>query len=445
MTGKRLAQFRSIHRLLVALLVVCLVVPSPLVAQKDKQTSQAEQGPVTFEMKTDSIKRGKKLSVIVTVGPDTIVAESKDGATLSIPVASVLDMWYSVEPNWAKDMLEGPGNPGLGVLVLLAFQADRHEVTILWREDGIYKIADFKVGKDKDKFTSFLAALERVTGHPGLDLDEMFGRYVQDMWKRNKKKVSLQFDRPVWVDGVELKPGLYQLVLLECSEKQGILYFFPGKKTKEYVVTAPVEITAQPGSVSAARVTYKRESGPATIAEIWMPDKVVHPTGPQLFDPWQAVLHEGTPAIGLGDGFTVVAFISYRSFNGEAAVRFPVQHVHPHERQVACRGFLYVTARRIAYDPIANPRYGDHAFNVLRTEISKAQLTDFVLPEETYHFEPFFEHASKQGRKEWRERISPPFYALFSLAIDHFDALEEELQQPFPYMGNPLFQRLFCR
>lgn len=261
---------RQLRVWLVALWVASLVASSPsLVAQQVKETTQGKQFPTKYETGSENIKKGLQLRV--TVAKDNVVCEDTKGtAVLTIPTRSVFEINYNTKARRRVAegaVIAGALSLGIGAVIAVAVKTKKHFVNIIWDEGTVKKEAIFKVGKGE--YASFIAELERMTGKEHRNL-EMENKRIQEQLKLEKnKKMPVTLDRAVKVGGVDLKPGLYQVIFLPGKENKGDLYFFAGKEvnTKKIAAVADVEV-AQVTGAAAASVTYKDGAGGAAITEI---------------------------------------------------------------------------------------------------------------------------------------------------------------------------------
>ncbi len=260
-----------------AMLVVSLAVPSPLSAQKVKQTAQGKQFQMKYGGGTEPVKKGTKMKV--TVGKERIVCETGKMAPFSIPVADVVEVSYNTKSRRRLAESAGVALVFFPVApVLLFMKSKKHFVNIVWEENGTGKEVVFKVGKGE--YTFFLAELERVTGNGWKNL-EMEEKQLQAERKQEQQELkraksrgtSVELDRLVRVGEAELSPGLYQIVVVEGEENKGKLYFFAGKEvdTKKIAAVALVEIVKEANDVADAEVSYKEEDGITRISEILEP------------------------------------------------------------------------------------------------------------------------------------------------------------------------------
>ena len=146
----------------------------------------------------------------------------------------------------------------------------------------------------------------------------------------------------------------------------------------------------------------------------------------------QPVLHEGGPALKFEAEEGWVTFVRYLQHAGEPALRFSVRHVHAD----SCKGLLYVTRSRIAYEPVYSPEFKGDAANIPRGEIQEAkgagspgnQWIKIVLPDRTLRFRILYERGSERDAYPLG-RTESDVIALFDRSIADFGAVAEAFQR----------------
>ncbi len=363
-------------------------------------------------------------------------------------------------------------------MIALAFKSTHHFVQVVWKEGHDQKEVWFKV--NKNDYVGFITELERVTGLSDillsgrlvtdsakvqndyvdflddfLELLQVIGRRAtnlakvraelqEELGREKHNKVSIRLDRPVWVNGKRLRPDRYQLVLLEREGVRNQLYFFRGRRVrpKKVVATTRVEIIPPKETATASRVVYEeKENFPTTITEVRLPEKTLRfPAAFPLLDPQRIISREGRLAAQFEEGNNWFSYASYMDYKGMPAVRFPVFHQHS---WFSCVGFLYVTNKRVAYEP--SPKQSrenqKHAFDVARAHLKEIERVNmgrlipgirFVLPDRTYIFSTFFERgpefrAPHQLEEGIQEGVSD-FLDLLFLTVHNFEDVEKEFQ-----------------
>ena len=461
------------NRLLVALLVASLAASLSVTAQEVNQSLADKQWSLRYKAGPHPIKSGTKIAV--TVGTENITFATGDGKQFLVPVSAVTEVAYdkvvthASETKFFRFFADDPQGfmfitVPAALMIAHAFKSTRHFVQVVWKEGHDQKNVWFKV-KQND-YLGFLTELEQVTGLRATDfanddvgflteLVRVAGRRVKNLAKvraelqeelgREKhNKVSIRLDRPVWVNGKRLRPDRYQLVLLEREGVRNQLYFFRGRRVrpKKVVATTRVEIIPPKETATASRVVYEeKENFPTTITEVRLPEKTLRfPAAFQLLDPQRIISREGRLAAQFEEGNNWFSYASYMDYKGMPAVRFPVFHQHS---WFSCVGFLYVTNKRVAYEP--SPKQSrenqKHAFDVARAHLKEIERVNmgrlipgirFVLPDRTYIFSTFFERgpefrAPHQLEEGIQEAVSNFLDFLF-LTVYNFEAVEKEFQ-----------------
>ena len=238
------------------------------------QENSGKQFKVKYDSGTESLTKGMK--VTVNVGANAISVQPEKGTAFNISVPGITEVSYdTIEKKRTKQgaalMVASP----LAGLILMGTKSARHYVTIVSKEGGQDKDVSFEIGKDDRD--AFLAEMQRVTGHPWRDRVAERKKTETELDHLKNEKIPVQIDRKAGVNGVELKPGLYQIVLLERADNRGELYFFAGKdvKPQKSMAHAPVDISPQSGKVTTAEVKYDDLKGVAVITEIQTSAKVL--------------------------------------------------------------------------------------------------------------------------------------------------------------------------
>ncbi len=216
----------------------------------------------------------KETKMKVTMGQDQITFQPKGRQEFSIPFKSIFEVAYDTKSQRRTNQaaMLAAVSP-LGGMILLSMKKTKHYVSIVWEEEGIKKDVLFEVPKDER--TSLLNELQNVTGKPWRDLDSEQKKTIQELEGLKNKSISLELNRQTQVGAVSLKPGLYQIVVIERENGMGELHFFEGKKVKpaKSLVSVKVEILNQSSSVTATQVNSNEQNGTALISEIQTPTR----------------------------------------------------------------------------------------------------------------------------------------------------------------------------
>ena len=266
-----------------AALVVAALVTSQAAAWGAQAEPRGKIFPMKYEMGTEVIAPDTKMKL--TVGPEFIVCQSKDGEVFTIPVAEVREVAYDiVAGRRSEDALWlgalGGVHPILFLPGLIAapfahpFKTKQHFVHVVWQEDGDEKEVWFKVGKGE--YSDFLLALEQATGLRWRNLAQEREGLVADL-REKTEKFSLRLDRKVWMNGMELKPGSYQAGLIDYGNGQGELYLYQGARleAKNLKGAALVAVVSESNQVVAPKATYRDLGGIFALSEVLLPTKTL--------------------------------------------------------------------------------------------------------------------------------------------------------------------------
>lgn len=304
----------------------------------------------------------------------------------------------------------------------------KHYISVTWQEEE--NEYEFLFETNKETYPHILAELERVTGREPQDL--MALRRDRDAALRRVagESETLRLDRTAWVGGARLKKGRYQVVLLEEPGKESAVYFFSGKTVnpRNLVASAPVESLSRADDV-APPVSFAGMGRARGLTELRLGDQLVRPSEKGRFLGTKPVLfQEGEATVLVTDFGGWAARISYIEYEGESALRFPVQHSHTG----VCFGYLYVTADRVIYDPAYSPKYSRDAFSVSRQEARYPKSGQIRLPVRKFNFVPGYGLGNEQIIVRWRKRrfkkIDKVFWKLFAAAWADFPAVAREFE-----------------
>lgn len=149
-------------------------------------------------------------------------------------------------------------------------------ISILWTEAGTDEEIHLRL--DRKDYQPFLAALQQVTGKEWKNLETEWQRVQHALASNETPKTRLRLDRAVRVGTVDLKAGLYQLVLLQTARDRGEAYFFPNNQLniEHLAATTLVEILPAPAETQIAALSYKENAqGLSSIAEIGLAQQLL--------------------------------------------------------------------------------------------------------------------------------------------------------------------------
>ena len=288
-----------------ALLTLCV---SPLSASANPAqtppSSPRTYWDVTYQAGPRSVPKGTRLKA--TFNEERLLCEGKN-VRFSIPVASIIEvssnsrrrypMWDAQAKAWSAwaEATEGYGLAffpyGVPLLVAsLTVKSRDYLLDIVWGEGGVEQDIALAIGKRE--YSSFLAELNRATGKQWKDLEAEWQRIEREIKREDSDRITVRLDRAVRVAGIELKPGVYQIVFLPRQGNLGELYFLKGNAAdtgkiavltvatlglairdadvahKEIATSSEAEVETRPGGNSTAQVVYKQKEMVDTIAEI---------------------------------------------------------------------------------------------------------------------------------------------------------------------------------
>src|SRR6266568_1745560 len=117
--------------------------------------------------------------------------------------------------------------------------ADGVVVYIHWERNGGEHFETFRLSR-KSAF-SLLAELQRATGKDVETLD-----FSEKVDLRPTNRILLNFNESAWVGNTLLSPGRYTVMLIQRSEKLGVLYFLPGEEMDPQQLSAKIAVKILP-------------------------------------------------------------------------------------------------------------------------------------------------------------------------------------------------------
>jgi hypothetical protein len=280
---------RELRRSLLAAVVAVGLPVSQAHALAEPQPPLVEKSfAMKYETGTEAIKPGARIQV--GISPETIVLVWKSHQRIAIPAGAITDISYdTVSYRRSADVLPvadslasgpapppGQGGEGLAALMMVtlitaafvhAIKTTQHFVRLAWVEEGRERVVWLKVGKGE--YSSFLASLEQVTGRRFVDRAAERQRLAAELRAR-MERFSIELDRKAWVEGAVLRPGRYQVVVLEREPGRGEVYFFAGPEVtlEEVKAASMADLAAEPRELPAPAVAYKDSGGMSALAEI---------------------------------------------------------------------------------------------------------------------------------------------------------------------------------
>jgi hypothetical protein len=430
-------------------------------------TQAARAKPQGKQWSVDSVPgsklAGEKVKINLRISPQIVVVAPKKQAALEIPVGAIERIGYDETAHskgWAfwnaadNPNLRGSGNkddfidPFLGftsvaldaaAAVTGPFKTREHYIRILWQKDG--EPQEILLEADKGDYKDILSELQTATGKPWHDLPTERQKLREELDQAKDRKIALQVDREVLVNGTELKPGPYQLVLLERGESQGEAYFFPGSEVHSDHVAAQAVVrversavtqNAEPNASGAGQpeMVFSERASANTLIDLRLPEKTLHFTSP-VVSPIAA-----NAARIFGSGGNRWAIVRNTTYKGEPALSFRVLH----SAFRPCTEILFVTRTSVAMEPASPSDSHCAALSAPRGEVKAGApagiwvvgYLEFKWKEKSYRFQPLFESASGNERIAGiggqSRTAAHEFGEFFVRAVEDFDAVQRETQ-----------------
>jgi hypothetical protein len=392
--------------------------------------------------------------VSLEVSNEAISVKLENGVPLEIPPSQVAATGYdnsSHSKGWAwlgpaesPELSYGEGSvliivPLLvGAAISAPFKTTEHYVRVFW--NGAEGPDEILLELGKNDYADVLAQLQRVTGKPWHDLPKEREELRHELEQAKSDKKSVNLDRPVFVNGAELKSGEYQLLLLERTANAGEVYFFRGASVKvnEIAAQAVVEIDKENHSTGPVAPDYGSEAGVATITALAMPEETLRFTSA----PRPAKVEHAARSFYAGSNEW--AIVTRTDYEGESAFRFTVLHAR---FGPPCTGYLYVTRQRIVFSRAPLSDSHCDTFTVARTDVQAKALAgkrtnrflEVRLKDKNYTFQPVFE--KKGGKRMARlgksRNAAREFAEFFVRTVTDFDAVDRETQPVAPPVSQP--------
>ena len=281
MEDKSISKFGRV-RTMCALVAILAASPAFSITSP-QEAPEGNQWKMVYEAGVAPLKI--QSPVMVTISQESIILEPKKGSPFSISAASItavssnLVSRHTASSNqavaWANAIAFSPymlmGLPfGLvGMAATYPIKSHYTYVSILWSEKGTEQEVLLKLSR-RD-YTPFLAELQKATGKEWKNVVTEWERVQQELKREGTNRFSLHLDHKVRIVKLDLKPGAYQLVLLERESNHGELYFFPGNQIdiEHLAAVAVVQIESLASDTRTEPVSYKQDkNGSTTISDI---------------------------------------------------------------------------------------------------------------------------------------------------------------------------------
>lgn len=230
--------------------------------------------------------------ISVTIVNGSMVFEGKKGGTFSIPARTITAVTSNLtsEHTATRNQVQAWGGLAqlspytllflpFGVPVMAATYPVKSRyayISILWSEENTDE--EVRLRLDRKDYKPFLEELQKATGREWKNLETEWEKLQPALAGSTGYRTALRLDRKVRVGAVDLKAGLYQLVLSMREADHGEAYLFPNNEIniEHLLATALVDILPSSGDAQAAAVTYKENGkGVSRISEIRIAGQVL--------------------------------------------------------------------------------------------------------------------------------------------------------------------------
>jgi hypothetical protein len=230
--------------------------------------------------------------ISVTIGNGSMVFEGKKGGTFSIPARTITAVSSNLtsEHTATRNQVQAWGGLAqlspytllflpLGLPVMAATYPVKSRyayISILWSEENTDE--EVRLRLDRKDYKPFLEELQKATGREWKNLETEWEKLQQALAGSTGYRTALRLDRKVRVGAVDLKAGLYQLVLSTREADHGEAYLFPNNEIniEHLLATALVDILPSSTDAQAAAVTYKENGNEVSrISEIRIAGQVL--------------------------------------------------------------------------------------------------------------------------------------------------------------------------
>jgi len=219
------------------------------------------------------------IRIEVAIDKDQVILAGKKGAVFSIPASAITTVLSSltIENPVTRSQAEAWGGlaknlmflPFGGSVVGATYPKSKYAyISFAWSERETDQEVQFRL--DRKDYDPFLKQLQKSTGKEWKNLQSEWERLRQAAGTDHP--IPLRLDRKVRMGRRDVKPGSYQLIVLEGAANQADGYLFPSDQVaaEHLISTCPVEIAAATSEEAQTNgVIYKQDdSGASRISEV---------------------------------------------------------------------------------------------------------------------------------------------------------------------------------
>ena len=250
-------------------------------ALRDRWTAVYQGGAAPFGLGT---------RVQVTIAKDQLDFVGKKGSRFSIPSSTItaLSSNLASEHTATRNQMTVWGGLAqlspytliflpLGIPVMAATYPIKSKyayMSVIWSHKGTDEEVQFRL--NRNDYEPFLTQLRKSTGKEWKNLESDWKSLRQALADGSGRQVPFRLDRKGRFGKVDVKPGLYQLIVLTKAPNQGEAYLFSRNEVdmEHLISTSQVEISVLSDQVEG--VNFKPEDdGVSKISEIRIPGLVL--------------------------------------------------------------------------------------------------------------------------------------------------------------------------
>lgn len=272
--------------------VVLLACNSQAMAQNQDEanTAHPNRWNIVYEAGTAPFGVGIRIHVTITKGE--VIFEGRKGASFSISAPNITAVSSNLTSEHTATRAQAAAWGGLaqfspytllflpfGIPVMAATYPIKSKYayfSLLWSEKNTNQEVQFRL--DRKDYEPFLTELQKSTGKEWKNLESEWKQLKDALSSGTGRQTELRLERRVRVGIVDIRPGLYQLVVLTRGPNEGEAYLFAnhGVKVEQLISSAQVKIAnASEDNQTEAVILRQDEDGVNRISSIRIDGQVV--------------------------------------------------------------------------------------------------------------------------------------------------------------------------
>jgi hypothetical protein len=248
--------------------------------QREPDAGSAAQGRWSAVYQAGAAPFDPGIRVEVAIDKDQVILSGKKGAAFSIPASAITTVLSSptIENPVSRSQAEAWGGLAKNLMFLpfgvpvvgATYPKSKYAyISVTWSERDTDQEVQFRL--DRKDYDPLLKQLKKSTGKEWKNLESEWERLRQAIAAGTDHPIPLLLDRRVRIGRVDVKPGSYQLIVLEGAANQTDGYLFPSDHVaaERLISTSQLEIAATTDEPQASSVIYKQDdSGVSRISEV---------------------------------------------------------------------------------------------------------------------------------------------------------------------------------